>query len=56
MLGPVACLYWWGRTVNGVASEEPVSDKGTVEEWMDAVEDITYVLQGLVSAAPLHNV
>lgn len=48
MLGPVACLYWWGRTANGVASEQLVVDGGSIETWQDAVEDINYVLEGLI--------
>lgn len=48
MLGPVACLYWWGRTANGVASEQQVTEGGIIEEWQDAVEEINYVLEGLI--------
>lgn len=48
MLGPVTCLYWWGRTANRVASEEPMVDRGGLEEWQSALEDVNYVLEGLI--------
>ncbi|KZP10388.1 hypothetical protein FIBSPDRAFT_758443 [Athelia psychrophila] len=51
MLGALACLYWWGCNVQGVASEAPVVDVGGVEEWLDAVEDMNYVLEGLIKHA-----
>ncbi|KZP27109.1 hypothetical protein FIBSPDRAFT_731165 [Athelia psychrophila] len=47
MLGPVACLYWWGQTANGITSEEPVGS-GVLEEWHRALEDVNYVLEGLI--------
>lgn len=48
MLGPVACLYWWGRTAKGFALDSPVVDIGSVEGWEDAVEDVNFVLEGLI--------
>ncbi|KAF7968024.1 hypothetical protein HWV62_32154 [Athelia sp. TMB] len=50
MIGPIACLYWWGRTVHGLA-EEKVEKQGSKEKWLEAVEDVNYTLKGLIHAA-----
>jgi hypothetical protein len=50
MLGPVACLYWWGCAVLG-KDGGCVKVNGDIKEWMDAVEDVTWVLDGLIEHA-----
>ncbi|KAF7970434.1 hypothetical protein HWV62_23909 [Athelia sp. TMB] len=51
VLGPVACLYWWGCSVKGITPDVDKTRGGTLEEWETALADVTYVLEGLVHAA-----
>lgn len=46
VLGVVACLYWWGCTVQ--KKVEGIKVAGNIVEWMQAVEDVGWVLEGLV--------
>jgi hypothetical protein len=50
MLGPVACLYWWGHAVLD-KDGGCVKVNGDIKEWTDAVEDVTWVLVGLIKHA-----
>jgi hypothetical protein len=50
MLGPVACLYWWGVAVLS-EDESSVEANGPVAVWTEAVKDVTWVLEGLIRHA-----
>ncbi|KIM81007.1 hypothetical protein PILCRDRAFT_9053 [Piloderma croceum F 1598] len=45
ILGVVATLYWWGKAIVGNEGEESVTVK---EEWLEAVSDVTWMVEGLL--------
>ena len=49
ILGPVATLYWWGKAVFGHETEGTVTVNGSVEEWREAVLDVTWMVEGLLA-------
>lgn len=48
MLGVVACLYWWGKSVLKEVDEGLVQVAGGVDDWQDAVAEVHWVLQALI--------
>ena len=51
MLGIVACLYWWGKAVQGLEDVGVVKRAGSGNGWTEATEDVTWVLKGLLAHA-----
>lgn len=48
MLGVVACLYWWGKSVLQKVENGIVLDEGSVEDWEEAVADVQWVIEALI--------
>lgn len=46
-LGVVACLYWWGCSVQGKVDGVKVT--GPVVDWEEAVIDVGWILQGILA-------
>jgi hypothetical protein len=51
MLGVVACLYWWGKAVQGFEDVGVIKRAGNSNGWTEATEDVTWVLKGLLAHA-----
>ena len=50
MLGVITCLYWWGKTVQGLKDVGVVKRGGNVEEWTEAFLDVIWVLKSLIAS------